>query len=563
MLDYWNLLGYNIFGYRKPQNKIGGNMCNRLSVFCLLMLFLSGSAYGDWQIERIDALKDDVFKAMISMNHSGEAAIIFTQMDPDQAPPARRLFATLYDPLTQTFTSPIVMDAGIDDNPDNFGVAIDEQGEVTVAFYQYDVADTCDHLFVNKFTPGVGWSGASGIFAIPWPGSLHDDPKVGHLSTGAVIVFYCQDTIDIHSLVAYREPGNLDFIQGASAPYGPGHYVLSTNGTNRACVAYEFYSADPVLRIYSSRFGYPSNSWSSPELVDRGIVAENIQPSLSLNSSGDGFLAFGYNSIAQDTLFANVLDPSTGWSGTTVIDSGAGDISLTWDMETDDFGNAMVVYNKWDSGLQGFGSYYQSGSGWSSPTLLSGSLGSINRINASFDTAGNAGAVFEFVAINRYVGANGFLPGSGWDIPDTVYGPSGSFDDLDIKAYGTLGAVAIFLEYADTNKLYAAIYTPTGVEEVNPALGKSPRILTCIPNPFAAQVKISLVGESGNRGIGETEIQIYDGVGRRVRGLILYPSFFILEATWDGKDNAGKVVSPGIYFVGVNGSIQQKLVKIK
>jgi hypothetical protein len=87
--------------------------------------------------------------------------------------------------------------------------------------------------------------------------------------------------------------------------------------------------------------------------------------------------------------------------------------------------------------------------------------------------------------------------------------------------------------------------------------------LTCSPNPFCTQIKVSLVAEPGNLSIGEPEIRIYDVAGRRVRDLILYPSSFILETTWDGRDEQGKLVSPGIYFVSLDGSIQQKVVKIK
>lgn len=83
------------------------------------------------------------------------------------------------------------------------------------------------------------------------------------------------------------------------------------------------------------------------------------------------------------------------------------------------------------------------------------------------------------------------------------------------------------------------------------------------PNPFHDRITISLGGEPGHRGSGETQIGIYDISGRRVRNLVLYPSSFILETTWDGRDNDGKVVSQGIYFVGIGDSPKQKVVKIR
>jgi hypothetical protein len=103
---------------------------------------------------------------------------------------------------------------------------------------------------------------------------------------------------------------------------------------------------------------------------------------------------------------------------------------------------------------------------------------------------------------------------------------------------------------------------PTSIEE---GKGEKPGLLklSISPNPFTSLVRISLVGEPENRGTGKTEIKIYDVAGRRVRDLFLYPSSFFLETTWDGRDEMGKVVSPGIYFISVNGSVKQKVVKIR
>jgi hypothetical protein len=96
-------------------------------------------------------------------------------------------------------------------------------------------------------------------------------------------------------------------------------------------------------------------------------------------------------------------------------------------------------------------------------------------------------------------------------------------------------------------------------------LGHKPRDLglTASPNPFISATTITLQGQSENRSNGESVLQIYDASGRRVRDFILYPSSFILGATWKGRDDAGKVLPPGIYFLKLNGKPVGKVVKVR
>ncbi len=87
--------------------------------------------------------------------------------------------------------------------------------------------------------------------------------------------------------------------------------------------------------------------------------------------------------------------------------------------------------------------------------------------------------------------------------------------------------------------------------------------LTAIPNPFFREIEIQLCGVSEYGSIGEPEIQIYNVSGRKVRDFILYPSSFILGVTWDGRDEVGKVLPPGIYFLKADGKFVAKVVKVR
>jgi hypothetical protein len=80
------------------------------------------------------------------------------------------------------------------------------------------------------------------------------------------------------------------------------------------------------------------------------------------------------------------------------------------------------------------------------------------------------------------------------------------------------------------------------------------------PNPFTMVTRIQLLGDFDTQ---ETNLTIYDVSGRRVRDFILYPSSLILGATWDGRDDAGKVLPPGIYFLKLSGKPVGKVVKVR
>ncbi|MCK4576064.1 T9SS type A sorting domain-containing protein [candidate division WOR-3 bacterium] len=108
----------------------------------------------------------------------------------------------------------------------------------------------------------------------------------------------------------------------------------------------------------------------------------------------------------------------------------------------------------------------------------------------------------------------------------------------------------------ENTDIYATFIDTAGAgiaEGVQPATYSDKISLIIFPNPFSTSTTINFSGAQ--------EIQIYDVSGRLVKNFILYPSSplenasltgqtFILPAKleWDGMDDEGKNVSPGIYF---------------
>jgi hypothetical protein len=121
---------------------------------------------------------------------------------------------------------------------------------------------------------------------------------------------------------------------------------------------------------------------------------------------------------------------------------------------------------------------------------------------------------------------------------------------------------------AFTQEIYHAISdSPVGVSEKTERKFPTRDIkLKVHPNPFRESVEIQVWNVSVYRSIGESEIQIYDISGRRVREISLLPFNFSLGVTWDGADDDGVMVTPGVYFLKLNVgeyTIKQKLIKVR
>ncbi|MBI4722084.1 MAG: T9SS type A sorting domain-containing protein [Candidatus Stahlbacteria bacterium] len=84
-----------------------------------------------------------------------------------------------------------------------------------------------------------------------------------------------------------------------------------------------------------------------------------------------------------------------------------------------------------------------------------------------------------------------------------------------------------------------------GVEDLNP-LPSIYELFQIYPNPFTTVTSVKWSGVSKGQKISA---QIYDLGGRLVKTLVTNYSLLTTAVVWDGKDNKGKSVPSGIYFV--------------
>jgi hypothetical protein len=84
------------------------------------------------------------------------------------------------------------------------------------------------------------------------------------------------------------------------------------------------------------------------------------------------------------------------------------------------------------------------------------------------------------------------------------------------------------------------------------AAGTGPPLLRVTPNPFTAGTRIEAAGPG--------RVEVADVTGRRVRGVTLAASSAAFE--WDGRDDRGRTLEPGIYLVRYQGATGRSMVKI-
>jgi hypothetical protein len=131
-----------------------------------------------------------------------------------------------------------------------------------------------------------------------------------------------------------------------------------------------------------------------------------------------------------------------------------------------------------------------------------------------------------------------------WAYYDDVLLPDCPFTDATISQ-GYFGVYVFGVMGPSSTKCDdIVVRAGTGIAEFDSPTKSN---FTVYPNPFRNRVNIQYGIEHGVEGSG---LKIYDATGCLVKNLSL-PTAYSLEPTisWDGKDNAGNMLAPGVYFI--------------
>ncbi|UCG92789.1 MAG: T9SS type A sorting domain-containing protein, partial [candidate division WOR-3 bacterium] len=98
----------------------------------------------------------------------------------------------------------------------------------------------------------------------------------------------------------------------------------------------------------------------------------------------------------------------------------------------------------------------------------------------------------------------------------------------------------------------------TGVEEITKSDVITPK-LALYPNPFSSKIDIRYQITDNSQKIS---LKIFDIAGRLVRQFDDKTIRQSNHITWDAKDNSGRRVSSGVYFVRLDGENHRDAAKI-
>jgi hypothetical protein len=150
-----------------------------------------------------------------------------------------------------------------------------------------------------------------------------------------------------------------------------------------------------------------------------------------------------------------------------------------------------------------------------------------------------------------------------WDPRATAWNGTGIVYSL-LESTGTIYAGGNFNVIAETpHSYFAGMGEIVTAVESEPAPAVTPMALTAAPNPFdrATQIEFSLPAA------GETRVMVYDVAGRRVREL---HSGWLPSGrhtiSWDGREDSGRPVAAGAYFLGAKtqaGSVGSKIYRLR
>ena len=438
-----------------------------------------------------------------------------------------------------------------------YSIVYGDTGNIYAAGYSAGSGTSSDFTVISLTTTGdTNWT-----YRYDGPGSSADQANsIVYSDTGNIYaagystgngtandftVISLTTTGDTNWIYRYNGPGSdLDNDKARSIVYGNDGNIYAAGSSDEGSTSYDFF----VVSLTSSG----DTNWTYR--YNGATGSNSFDDALSIVYGDDGNIYAAGNSKGS----------STGYDFFVVSLTSSGDTNWTYRYDgpgssTD--GASSIVFG-------GDGNIYAAGHSAGDFTVISlTSMGDTNW-TYRYDGPGNGGDVAYSIVYgdDGDIYAAGYSTGSGTDYDFFVISLTSAGDTNWTYRYDGPESdtdEAISIVYGDDGNIYAAgNSTGSGTDRdftvisLNPIIGveEEPSPLeaaSCLyqntPNPFYLTTKISF---SIGRRAECTELKIFDLTGRLVKSFPLHTTYSLLPTviSWDGTNDLGEKVSPGVYF---------------
>jgi hypothetical protein len=299
--------------------------------------------------------------------------------------------------------------------------------------------------------------------------------------------------------------------------------------------------------IFASRFN--GTSWTTPVNLTNDTFAE-LCPAAAAMPNGHVWVAYTKYRNGGSEVWARHWDGST-WTETGPV-SGAQKRALRPAI-TNLSNSPLVCWQSFDSGNGDICYSVYDGANWSTPAAVDSDTGLDVHPSLTTDPWNSQYLVWMSFRNGEWdVYCARYMTPLGWTEAWPLETDNGPDVNPDVAADSTGDIFAVWQNLTAGNwDINAKAWQTDGIAE-QPQLGAE-RLLVQ-PNPARGRVRLMLPK-------GSTSAVITDATGRRVREL---PCAGTSDRTlvWDGRDNSGRLLAPGVYLVRVPGSIGSPTRKV-
>jgi len=336
-------------------------------------------------------------------------------------------------------------------------IGTDGNGNTLVVWWQ------SDGLYSSSFNQNLLWKTPQKIVDSVSQSVSFSDVHLAVNAKGDAIAAWVQT--DLGSFIQTVQTARYSASSGWSAPQQltPPNMVFSLDvalDTNsNAFIAWEGLNPTVGRNIVISHSA-PSSGWDSPQTFGADNRFAEF-PKIAVDGAGNAFVLWLEGEAYPNNAYVNRYSPGTGWSSPQLIATNVGPAAST-NISFDTSGNAMAVWNQSDlnNHFHVYSCLYVAGNGWGSPGVVDGNTLDSIEPALTGDGSGRFRAIWvQFTGTSKDIYSSRYTAGSGWDTPQLI-GTGGNAGSPRVAADGLGNAFAAWQQYDpnDVNPGDAKVY---------------------------------------------------------------------------------------------------------